>query len=100
MKTFNLKKYGPIISDKDVGNEIFSEITKILESNRKISIDFSETLSMATFCSKQIFGKLYLNLSPSVFFERIVFLNASENVKLIIRIGIENALEETQAQKI
>lgn len=49
---------------------------------------------MATFNAKQIFGRLYLELGSSDFFERINLKGTSENIKLIIRMGIQSALEE------
>ena len=48
---------------------------------------------MATFCAKQIFGKLYMELNPDVFFSNIKIKNANDDVKLIIRMGIQNAIE-------
>lgn len=48
---------------------------------------------MATFCAKQIFGKLYIDLTPSVFYNNIKIIRATEDVKLIIRLGIQNAVE-------
>lgn len=94
MKTINLKKYGPIISDKIIGDKIYTEINDLLKTESKVAIDFSEIISMATFCAKQIFGKIYIDLSPELFFEKLEFTNVTNDVKLIIKIGIQNALEE------
>jgi len=96
MKTIELKKFGPIISDKIIGDEIYRLINESLSKQQKVILDFSEIVSMATFCAKQIFGKLYLSLTPEVFFERIEFENVSNDIKLIIKIGIQNAIEEIQ----
>ena len=49
---------------------------------------------MATFCAKQIFGKLYVDLGSENFFERIEILNASDDLKSIIKIGIQSAIQE------
>jgi len=96
MKTIEFNKYGPIISDKIVGEEIYRLINELLKTESKISIDMSGIVSMATFCAKQIFGRLYISLSAENFFDRIEFTNASEDVKLIIKIGIQNAIEGIQ----
>jgi len=93
--TISLKEYGPILSDKKVGEEILKKINEQLNKNKVLNIDFSEITSMATFCAKQIFGKLYINLGPEHFFERIKFLNTNDDLKIIIKMGIQNALEET-----
>ncbi len=49
---------------------------------------------MATFCAKQIFGRLYIVYGPSKFFEYLIIKNASDDLKTIIRIGIESAIED------
>lgn len=89
-----LDQYGPIISDKAIGDEIYSKISDALEKKESVTIDFTGIKSMATFCAKQIFGRIYLELTPTVFFEKLILKNALEDVKLIIKIGIQNAIEE------
>lgn len=92
MKIINLQGYAPIISDNNSGEEILNEITETLKTNEVICIDMKGIKSMATFSAKQIFGKLYLDLGPEKFFNRIEIENASDNIKTIIRIGIEGVL--------
>lgn len=94
MKTIDLSKYSPIISDKGIGEEIYNIIKKGLESNDNITIDMSNIKSMATFCAKQIFGKLYLEIGANSFFERLILKNASSDLKAIIKVGIQNAIED------
>lgn len=96
MKTLSLNKYSPIISDKSIGQEIYDSIDNYLKKGESVEIDLGSIKSMATFCAKQIFGKLYLSLGSQTFFERVVIKNASEDVKTIIRIGIQNAIQELQ----
>ncbi|MDX1828632.1 MAG: DUF4325 domain-containing protein [Lutibacter sp.] len=94
MENINLNKYGPIISRKESGNEILELINNSLSNNTQIQIDLNKIKSMATFCAKQIFGNLYLKLGSEKFFERIEILNASDDLKTIIKIGIQNAVNE------
>lgn len=94
MKNLSLKKYGPILSSRSVGEEIFHFINEELESNGKITIDLEGIKSMATFCAKQIFGKLYLELGSEKFFDTVVIKNADQDLKTIIQIGIESAIRE------
>lgn len=96
MKTIEFKNYGPIISDKIIGDELYRLINEHLEIQPKVIINMSGIISMATFCAKQIFGKLYISLTPEVFFEKIEFINVTDDIKLIIKIGIQNAIEEIQ----
>lgn len=90
----SLNDFGPLISDKKIGNEIYQIIKKGLEKDKVLEVDFINITSMATFCAKQIFGKLYIELGASTFFERIKFENTNEDLQIIIKMGIQNALEE------
>lgn len=94
MKRIDLIGHGPIISDKQTGELIYSQIKAILDKGESVDIDLSRIKSMATFCAKQIFGKLYSEMGPNAFFERITIRNATDDMKSIIRIGIQNAIEE------
>ncbi|MGV0828345.1 STAS-like domain-containing protein [Empedobacter brevis] len=94
MKTIAIKKYGPIISDKKIGDKIINEITSELEIHKKIEIDLKDVITMATFCAKQIFGQLYIKLGQEEFFENIKISHASNDMKIIINMGIQNAIEE------
>lgn len=91
MKTVSLNQYAPIISDEQIGEEIYKVINDAL-SNDTVTVDFEGVKSMATFCAKQIFGQLYKSLGPESFYEKILIKNANEDLKVIIRMGIVSAL--------
>jgi STAS-like domain of unknown function (DUF4325) len=90
----DLKSYGPVISDKAVGDSIYSIIKQELNKNSKVTIDFKDVISMATFNAKQIFGKLYLELGASAFASKLELKNVNNDLRLIIRMGIESAIED------
>lgn len=92
--TIELKKYGLIISDQDSGKAIYEKIKQQIETHKKCIIDFKDVKSMATFNAKQIFGKLYLELGSNDFFDKVEIKNASEDLKLIIGLGIQSAIED------
>lgn len=94
MTTINIEKFGPIISTKETGQSILELILEKLNKDDNIKIDLKNVKSMATFCAKQIFGYLYLKLGSEKFFERLEFINTSKDLKTIIKIGIQSALEE------
>lgn len=94
MKTISLKDFAPIISDKQTGDRIYQMIKDLHPESTIVNVEMNDIKSMATFCAKQIFGKLYLELTPSVFYENIKILNASEDVQLIIKLGIQSAVNE------
>jgi len=94
MKNISFKNYGPIISDKIVGQEIYAVLKEALSSFDQINLDLNEIQSMATFCAKQIFGRLYIELGSHKFFERIILKNANNDLKSIIQIGIQDALDD------
>lgn len=92
-----ISSFGPIISDKVIGSKIYSEISSSLKEKEIIDVDFVGVVSMATFCAKQIFGKLYIEMGADSFFERIKFLNVSEDLQIIIKMGIQSAIEENNS---
>lgn len=91
----SLLKYGSVISDQKVGDQIYTEIKSVINSHNKCVIDLTDVKSMATFNAKQIFGKLYLELGSEGFFNIIEIQNASNDLKLIIRLGIQSAVDDS-----
>lgn len=91
-RTIDLHQYSPIISDKNVGEEIFNKIWSLDPKNNQVEIDMNGIMSMTTYCAKQIFGRLYKELAPSLFESNIILKNATEDVILIIKMGIRNAV--------
>jgi len=96
METITLEKYGHIISDSSLGGSILNDISSALSKGKAVTVDFQNVISMATFCSKQIFGSLYIRLTPQVFFDKIRMVNASSDMKIIVRLGIEKALSDQE----
>ncbi|MDN4165039.1 DUF4325 domain-containing protein [Cytophagales bacterium LB-30] len=94
MKEIKLSQYGPIVSSKTVGDEIYTLINSSLKKEQSITINLENIKSMATFCAKQIFGKLYIEMGSQQFFDRITLKGADNDLKTIIQIGIQHALEE------
>ena len=87
MKNISLQAYGPIISTEKEGLSIYEMINNELKKD-SVQLDMSGIVSMTTYCAKQIFGKLYNDLGAEKFFEQIQIKNASDSVKLTIRLGI------------
>ncbi len=94
MKNIDLSSYGPVISSKTIGEEVYGLIKKDLGKEEKVTINVSNIKSMATFCAKQIFGRLYVELGSAGFFERISIIGADKDLKTIIQMGIQSALKE------
>lgn len=95
MEVLIINKFGSIISDKNIGIEIYNEIKEKLKNKPpSIEVDFQDVIAMATFCAKQIFGNLYIELGQEEFFDKIKISNANEDIKIIINMGIQNAIDE------
>lgn len=92
MKRIDLSNYAPSISEKEDGQSIYNMITQANPRINIVEIDMSSIKAMATFCAKQIFGNLYIELTADVFYKNIKIIGASKNVKLSIQLGIEGAL--------
>lgn len=94
MITIDLKDFGPILSSKESGQQIYDLIIKAKPRENKITIDLQGIKSMATYCAKQIFGTLYVELTPPIFSKQIVLANVSEDVKAAILLGIRFAVSK------
>lgn len=92
MKQISLQQYCPIISDKKKGEIIYKNIYGLNPMEEKVEIDMTGIISMTTFCAKQIFGQLYKMLGSSLFEKNIILKNVSQDVLLIIKMGIRNAV--------
>lgn len=96
MVTVNLNKYAPLITRKELGNEIYSLIKKGLDEDKDVNVHMGNIVSMTTFCAKQIFGRLYVELGREAYLNRVHLIDISEDVNFIIRIGITNAVKESK----
>ena len=97
-KSLDLGKHGTAIVDKDTGNEVYEEIKFILKSSDDVSVNFENIVTMATFCAKQIFGRLYIELGSEDFFKKIKMINASQELRYIITTGIKEALKDQKSK--
>jgi hypothetical protein len=94
MTRIDLSAYAPIISDKNVGEEIYDKIKDAQPRTNSIEISMQGVISMTTYCAKQIFGRLYNQLGAKLFEQNINFDGVSEDLMLIIKMGIRNAMAE------
>lgn len=92
MITIDFTKYGPAITNPDKAREIYSYISSLDPSKHEITIDLSHTETMTTRCAKIVFGFLYLDLTPDVFFQNIILKDMSDILQSIIELGIEHAI--------
>ena len=96
MAIINLNKYAPLITRRDLGNEIYSLIKTGLDKDGEVEVSMTQIVSMTTFCAKQIFGRLYVEMGREEYLKRVHLVNLSEDVNFIIRIGITNAVKESK----
>jgi hypothetical protein len=96
METISLNKYAPLITRRELGGEIYSLIRNGLDKSDQVEVSMTHIVSMTTFCAKQIFGRLYVELGREEYRRRIHLVNLSDDVNFIIRIGITNAVKESK----
>lgn len=90
MKISIYNSYGPIISDEESA-KILASLNELLAKHKeKIEIDFANVIAMTTKSAKNIFGSLYLQLSPDGFYDRLAITNASSSIQEIIYDAILN----------
>lgn len=93
MKSISFTQYGPVIGDRTIGEQLFRNIINMSPKENLIEIDLKGIESMATYCAKQIFGELYKELGAQKFGENIIIKNATKNVQIIIRLGIQSVID-------
>ena len=91
--TIDLGEYGNAIVDTATGDEIYIRLKNMLGSNEVVEVNLKRIVTMATFCAKQVFGRLYVELGAEVFFKRILLKDSSNELRYIITTGIKNALK-------
>lgn len=95
MKTIHLDAIsGAIICDNYAAGAISQEIKMVLLKEHVVEVNFGGIKAMTTYSAKQIFGELYLSLGASDFFEMVYLKNANDNIKKIIKLGIQDAIED------
>lgn len=94
MNTIVVRNFGTIISDETLGQRIYAEIKDLYSKNGSVIVDMQDVVTMATFCSKQIFGNLCVELGENEFFDKVTIKNATEQVKTSIRLGVLYALQD------
>lgn len=96
MSTISLKEYAPIICDKNIASTVYNTIKSALPDQNSITIDMGGIISMTTYCAKMIFGSLYIELGSDTFFKNVILKNASDDIQLIIKMGISSAIEQQE----
>lgn len=91
-----IAKYSSIIANKDLGLAIYKDLSARLRDFDAITLDVGGVDVMTTFCAKQIFGRLYLDLGPEGFYDRIKIVRANDDLRLIIEQSIQNAVTESK----
>ncbi len=94
MAVIDLNKYSPLVTRRELGDEIYTLIKEGIDKNGEVDVMMTKIVSMTTFCAKQIFGRLYVELGREEYKKRVHLVNVSEDVNFIIRIGITNAVKE------
>ena len=91
-KEYDMQKYAPIFVDKDKATIVYNEILQLDPSNNDIEINMTGIESVTTLCAKIIFGNLAKSMGLSTFYKRIKFKGLTEEVELVINMGIDNAI--------
>lgn len=95
MSRIYLKTYGNVISDEMIGDEILSKVKSVLNDEGVVEVDFSEVITMATFCARQVFGKLYVDLGREAFIKKVLLFNANDTIKAIVSDAIEFSVKQS-----
>ena len=87
-KIIIVSNYTVELTSDESANVIYSLIKKELSTETKVIIDFNGVLGITTYCAKNIFGKLYFEMTSEGFSKKISFKNLSKDNQIIIQQGI------------
>lgn len=94
MNKYSLTEYAPLFVDKEKARTVFEEIMSHDPKNYPIEIDVTGIESMTTVCAKIIFGSIVREIGESTFYSNISFKGLTDELELIINMGIESAVEK------
>lgn len=89
-----LRQFGTSIVTPERGKEVYDYLKTCYDKEEILVIDMGETISMTTYCARQIFGELYIELGAVKFYNTIKLKNLSEELALVIKMGIRKAIRE------
>jgi len=89
-----MNRFKSIVTRKSDGEDVYNEIRTHLDNGDIIVVDFSGIDTMTTYFAKQVFGKLYVEMGTEKFNKFLKFekRNMSDDVELVLRIGISGAV--------
>jgi anti-anti-sigma regulatory factor len=83
-----MRKWGSVLSERDLGANIRKEIINDLRTKKSIVIDFSGVEMINSSFADEVFGKLIADLGMEKAKKSLAITNVSETVKVIINEAI------------
>jgi hypothetical protein len=101
MNPIFLKNYSQnfVLAEPAVADQIFEDVMNLIKTEKTVEINFEGVKTMTTICGQKIFGRLYVELGGTDYFEKIKLLNHDDHLKIMIRKGIEDSLDEQEAAR-
>jgi len=90
MNKINLKEFGIFLGTRQMGIQVQSRISHLLESQPFVIIDFDGVDGITNSFADESFGKLIQALGIGQFKEKIKFQNLNSLVKVIISHALQN----------
>lgn len=86
---YDMSSHGKSLTNETICNQIFSDLEPCL-GDEKIELDFSNVSILTTTCIKGLFMKIANMISSTDFFQKFVFENVDEDLRIIISHGLED----------
>ena len=87
-----LKEFGTSLGSRVLGKEVGNMIN--FEKEDEIILDFDEVKMITSSFADEVIGKNCARLGLHNFFDKVQIVNASEQIKLIIKKAIMDRLQE------
>ena len=91
-----IKEHKNLLSSREFGATLRNKISNLLKmagSRSKLRIDFSDIFIISSSVADEAFGKLFAQIGPLDFMQRIEILNVEPTVKMLIDRAISQRMQ-------
>ena len=94
--TISIKEHRNLLGSREFGSTLRNKISNLLRaagSGTKLQIDFSDVFVISSSVADEAFGKLFAQIGPLEFMQRIEIVNVDPTVKMLIDRAISQRMQ-------
>ena len=92
----SIKEHRNLLGSREFGTTLRNKISNLLRaagSGTKLQIDFSDVFVISSSVADEAFGKLFAQIGPLEFMQRIEIVNVDPTVKMLIDRAISQRMQ-------